>query len=118
MQRIVVVLFIIVTCEYPSSVSPCGHLTACLCYSTRQAEQAALQQWIDDIREAHHDEMDALQHERDAALADEVMTSQAAIEAMRAKHVVEVERERSKAREMQEKADLLLQVERDLLLHA
>ena len=81
-----------------------------------QAEQASLQQWIDDIREAHRDEMDALQHERDAALADEVMATQAALDAMKSAHNIELEQERSRSRELQGKTDHLVKVERDLLL--
>lgn len=75
-----------------------------------------MQQWIDDIREAHHDEIDALQHERDAALADEVSATQSALEAMRSKHLMELELERSKLSELQHKADRLTQLERDLLI--
>ena len=82
-----------------------------------QAEQASLQQWIDDIREAHRDEVDALQHERDAALADEVMTTQSALESMQANHAIELKQERSKVKELQEKASQMIEVERDLLLH-
>lgn len=81
-----------------------------------QAEQASLQQWIDDIREAHRDEIDALQHERDAALADEVMATQAALEAMQSTHAIELEQERDRLKDLQDKTSRLVQVERDLLL--
>ncbi|KAF6020716.1 hypothetical protein EB796_020966 [Bugula neritina] len=83
-----------------------------------KAEQASLQQWIDDIREAHHDEMDALQHERDAALADEVMATQSSLEAMQSAHSIELQQERAKYKEMENKANRLAQVERDLLLQS
>lgn len=83
-----------------------------------QAEQASLQQWIDDIREAHRDEMDALQHERDTALGDEVMATQAALEAMKSAHNIEMEQEKSRLRELQEKTERLVQVDRDLLLQS
>ncbi|XP_067941851.1 putative leucine-rich repeat-containing protein DDB_G0290503 isoform X2 [Watersipora subatra] len=81
-----------------------------------EAERASLQQWIDEIREAHRDEIDALQHERDNALADEVMATQTALETMRSGHLIEVEEMRDKMRELEEKSARLLQVERDLLL--
>lgn len=85
-------------------------------YIFYQAEQASLQQWIDDIREAHRDEIDALQHERDTALADEELATQAALDALKSAHNIELEQERSKSTELQAKTDHMVQVERDLLL--
>lgn len=81
-----------------------------------QAEQASLQQWIDDIREAHGDEIDALQHEKEGALADEVAATQAALEAMEAAHILELKAERQKLSELSEQCRRLVEVERDLLL--
>jgi len=62
--------------------------------------------------------MDALQHERDAALADEVMATQSSLEAMQSAHSIELQQERAKYKEMENKANRLAQVERDLLLQS